>query len=69
MTLALGAEEKANRTPLLDLPTDKGVDIDAQKSSPQAYRDYGYTALYFSIRCLCSRPYSCLDPTSQDFFG
>ena len=69
MTLAFGAEEEANTIPLLDLLIDKGIDIDAQKSTWDKYfnGDNGYTALHFSMRYICSRPYSCFNYLSPDF--
>ena len=70
MIIAFGAEEEANKDPLLDLLIDKGVNIDAQKSTWDKYfftGDYGFTALHFSMRYICSRPYSCFNPLSPDF--
>ena len=67
MYLAVGEEEEAYKVPLQDLLVDKGVDINARRSTLKGCGDQGYTALHFSMRYICSRRYNFFDPTSLDF--
>ena len=67
MNLAFGTKNERERIPLLNLLIDKGVDIDARKSSIRVYKDCGYTALHFSMRYLCAAPSCCFHLIPLEF--